>query len=1113
MATADGVEVSSAGGEEKAERFSVNESRFARTHSAVDTSNGGDRGWSLLKKAVRPHSAKVLSGSEVGLIRNGGLGARWQEFKAREKSSDFKAPASWPVPPRGSFFLRRSLDKLAERAAAGGVPDAGDVRSSGGDVAVNTSDTFTKLSSTAAAAHAKKSDVAASAAAGDTFTKLSLTAAAAHANYLDAGIVNDSGLARDAFTKLSSTVDAPHAKGSDVSIEADSAVADGTYTKLSSTAEAAHAKGSDLSIVAHSAASGQLTEPAPEPGLESDHNEEIQKGDSQHDGGMRPEVQTGRDPCNQDAPAAGTNATAIMATTESHDLRSSIDYLAKGSCNQDATAAGTHATAMMPKAESDNLQSGIEEMCEDACNQDATTAGTHATAAMAKTESLGLRNSIDITMRSSVQSTAASAFARHSTSASLGDVIFTSAPKGRLLDGHAGQRSIHNEVQEHGEKIKPGGEDDAAGPVAQRTNKLGVGRLMVNVSTFSAAGARARLAKRKEKEGKGEGVGMSEKEQAAEETAESTSLSQESGTATHLSDAVSGLAADNAIAAEERSEDDFNVFGERDDTKSRLRERVLELEKSRGVTVFKSSARARLGKRQQMRETRKTFADKVDEKAEYAHEAAQAVSTVALVANLLGFAGYNSIPEEEDEEGLEEVHNAWGDEDTSENLQQRTLEFEEARGLTMAFQKGPAKTNARARLAKKKQRLSSKQEQQFPGERTEPHGSECDEEFDPWGEDDTPEKKAQRLQELENGRILVNMPTFSAPEAADGRKRLAKRRQKGNKDGNVGGSETQQAAMEEPESTNTSQETGTTTISGAAALVANVFAFAAYNPFGETHEADEGPEEEHNAWGEADTDEKLHQRTLELEQARGLTMTYPTSPAKTNARARLAQKIRVRARATKNQDTTLPDKNNDQYEDGSAEKAPKRTQELEAARRLVRKPAFQPGHTETNKSRDRLAKKKQKAKTAMNIEEASATASADTTDFVTDSNEPLISNQPGYFDGFSRLFFGDAEYDDFDEEWNMWGEADSDTDYLGRVAAFEDARKLIQQNFPKPERSPRLDNKQHTDISNSGASAALASVSDTTASQAEGAPPAKIKHAMKKFQLPVRAIDRMKRRA
>lgn len=1039
MAIADGVDISSTSGEENTERASVDGLRFARTHSAVDktrhlhsvvdTSRGRDRGWScsLPKQAVRHNSAR-----------------------ASEKSLDFKVPASWPVLPRGSFFLRRSLDKLAERTTAGGLPDAGD------DLAVNSGVALTKLSSTAKAAQVKGSDVS---------------------------IVTDSAITSDTFTQLSSSLETVQVEGSDISIMVDFASGD-TSANLSSSSEATRAKGSDLSTVADSAASGQLTEPAPEPGLESDHNKETHQGDSQHDG---------KDACNQDAGAAGTHATATMADTERPDICNSINLLAKESCNEDATTVGTHATAMRAKAENDNLRSGIEHVCEDACNQNQATARTHTTAGIATTESHDLRDDIDIIMRSSVQSSAASTLARHSTSASLGDLTSTSAPEGTLLDAHAVHCRIHDNVQEHDEEFKPHGEDDAAESDAPGTRSLGLDRIMVNVL----------------KEEKCEGVGMSEKEEAAKETAESTTLIQGSGTATHLPDAVSsGLAADSAIAAsEEGSEDSFNVFGERDDTESRFRERVLELENTGGVTVFKSSARARLHKRQRMKDTRKTLVGKVDGEAKRADVTAQAVSTAALVANFLGFAGYSSIPEEDEEE--DEEHNAWGEEDTSEKLQQRTLELEEARGLTMRFQEGPAKTNARARLAKKKQRPSNKQEHQFPDERIEAHGSESDdEEFDPWGEDDTLEKRAERIQQLETGRLLVNMATFSSPEAGDVRNRLAKKKKRRSKmAGNVEGSDKKQAAMDEPECTNTSQETGAATISGAAALVANIFAFAAYNPFGENHEVDEGPEEEHNAWGEEDTEEKLHQRALELEHARGMTMTYATSPAKTNARVRLAQKIR--ARATKNPQSTFPHKNIDQHEDGSAEKIAETIQEAEAARNKINTPTFQRAHAETNKSRDRLAKKKEKAKTATNTEEF-ATASADTKDVVTHSNNPSVGDQPGYFQGFSRLFFADADYDDFDEEWNMWGEADSRRDYLDRVAAFEDARKLAQRSS---ERSPRLDAKQHAGISVTGASAALASASDSAASQAEGAPPAKSKHAMKKFQLPVRAVQRMKRRA
>eukprot|EP00930_Biecheleria_cincta_P103948 TRINITY_DN9605_c0_g1_i1.p1 TRINITY_DN9605_c0_g1~~TRINITY_DN9605_c0_g1_i1.p1 ORF type:complete len:1035 (-),score=213.95 TRINITY_DN9605_c0_g1_i1:39-3143(-) len=1034
MATADGKARSSAFGEHKSERASVDElarsflagDKAAHLKSVVDPSNGGNRGWGVLKKALQPQPASAsmalaarLSGPGVGVLAsdNRGPRARWQELKARESnSSDIKAPPSWPVPARGSFFLRSSLDKLAERASAEAASDAGNVRFSGTDI--------------------RPGDIA--------------------------------------------------------------EIFGNTSAKLISPAEATRLKTPDVTFLvkdpekADNAMSGPLTEPAPEPGLESDHNEEHHN-------------------CNDIRGALGIpppeSATDTLHGEERTHSKESVCHESTASellfHSEHNKGVSQHQSGTCPEIEPPEVL-GKHACKEDALHEDPCTpdaVGQHAirqdtprSSVETKTENCDFRDSIAVSPASSIHTSAAvngrSDLTRHSTVASLGDLSISNAPKNGLLDAPTDQHSLRDDDQEHVGDLNPRGEggNGSAGTVAQKTTKLEIGRLMTNISTFSAAGSRARLARRKQKEERAGGV----------------------GTATLSSNAFGGSAADHSAAVVgEGSEEHFNAFGELDGSESRLHERVLELEQVRGVTLPESAARDRLGKRQKMRQTRKLDANKADGMGEHADEPAQETSAVALVVNFLGFAGYNPFQEQqEDEDGSEEEHNAWGEEDTEEKLQQRTLELEDARGFALGFQVGPAKTNARARLAKKKKRISTqasstKQKVQLPGKDTALRESDSDEEFNPWGEDDTPEKKAERMHELDTGRLMVTMPTFAVGETDGGRKRLAKRKQKGKTAGNVVGDEKEQVARKEPESPKTGREEGTATFSSAAALVANVFAFAAYNPFGDGREAQDPPEEEHNAWGEADTEEHLHQRTLELEKARGLTMTYPTSPTKTNARTRLAKKIR--ARATKNLETAFPEKqltdqrgSDDEFnpwgEDDSAEKTTQRFQELERARQLVNIPTF---HSKANQSRDRLAKKKEKAKAAMDVEGAAATASDD---------------QSGYFNGFSRMFFGDADYDDFDEDWNMWGEADSHADYLGRLAEFEDARRRTQQSFTKSERSPRAE-KTHADISNAGASAAFESSQEALLPQAEDASPAKLKFATKRIQLPVRAIDRMKRRA
>ena len=247
-------------------------------------------------------------------------------------------------------------------------------------------------------------------------------------------------------------------------------------------------------------------------------------------------------------------------------------------------------------------------------------------------------------------------------------------------------------------------------------------------------------------------------------------------------------------------------------------------------------------------------------------------------------------------ESEDEVHNAWGEQDSEEMLGQRALELHQARGIELPGV--PIETSAQARLAKRKQKAKAQAKRKAHlevtnAEATGSHlfagtssmmsmlsnftsmgravSSNADEEevHNAWG-DDTDSKLVERAAELEQARgIVVPMPQVQST----GRERLAKRRQKAQKQNN------------EAVVSSTTAADATATETPSTDLMSRMMGGL---PSWGMFSAAESEDEVHNAWGEQDTEEMLGQRALELHQARGIEL--PGVPIETSAQARLAKR-------------------------------------------------------------------------------------------------------------------------------------------------------------------------------------------------------------------------------
>ena len=259
---------------------------------------------------------------------------------------------------------------------------------------------------------------------------------------------------------------------------------------------------------------------------------------------------------------------------------------------------------------------------------------------------------------------------------------------------------------------------------------------------------------------------------------------------------------------------------------------------------------------------------------------------MASMANsLAGFASFKFTTGTADSE--EEVHNAWGEDDTEDNLLDRVHDLEQARGIAL----GPARSAARMRRARKNKRDK-------PGEtaeRSSPRpieGSNADtltaassmmtNMFNSFATSvsfnvtqakpsasgiDATELSAASTSEMPKASMAVPM---LQPQSA-GRERFAARK----------GLQKQSAAPaaearpeREPEATNTD----------IMASMAN--SLAGFASFKFTTGTADSEEEVHNAWGEDDTEDNLLDRVHDLEQARGIAL----GPARSAARMRRARK-------------------------------------------------------------------------------------------------------------------------------------------------------------------------------------------------------------------------------
>ncbi|CAE7604239.1 unnamed protein product [Symbiodinium natans] len=263
--------------------------------------------------------------------------------------------------------------------------------------------------------------------------------------------------------------------------------------------------------------------------------------------------------------------------------------------------------------------------------------------------------------------------------------------------------------------------------------------------------------------------------------------------------------------------------------------------------------------------------------------AAEAPAT-DLMARMLGglpsWATFSGADESEDE-----VHNAWGEQDTEEMMGQRALELQQARGIEIPGT--PTESAAQARLAKRRQKAQAKQKVHLEvnsAESTEStagnlfgmmsmlsglanatassaHGDDKEEVHNAWGGDDTDSNFAERAAELEQARGMV-VPVLQVQTT--GRERLAKRRQKGQK---------AQKQLKSCEGHSEVSDEGLATYSGP--VTASVFSAAAtgmvqfqrlFNLV--TSNEEDEIDEVFCIWGEEDSPEKHQERVVALEMAR-----------------------------------------------------------------------------------------------------------------------------------------------------------------------------------------------------------------------------------------------------
>ena len=469
--------------------------------------------------------------------------------------------------------------------------------------------------------------------------------------------------------------------------------------------------------------------------------------------------------------------------------------------------------------------------------------------------------------------------------------------------------------------------------------------------------------------------------------------------------------------------------------------------------------------------------------------AAEAPAT-DLMARMLGglpsWATFSGADESEDE-----VHNAWGEQDTEEMMGQRALELQQARGIEIPGT--PTESAAQARLAKRRQKAQAKQKVHLEvnsAESTEStagnlfgmmsmlsglanatassaHGDDEEEVHNAWGGDDTDSNFAERAAELEQARGMV-VPVLQVQTT--GRERLAKRRQKGQKAQKQVDVESV-AASGAP---NGAAEAPATDLM--ARMLGGLPSWATFSG------ADESEDEVHNAWGEQDTEEMMGQRALELQQARGIEI--PGTPTESAAQARLAkrrqkaqakQKVHLEVNSAESTESTAGNlfgmmsmlsglanatassaHGDDKEEvhnawggDDTDSNFAERAAELEQARGMV-VPVLQVQTT----GRERLAKRRQKGQKAQKqLKSCEGHSEVSDEGLATYSGPVTASVFSAAATGmvqFQRLFnlVTSNEEDEIDEVFCIWGEEDSPEKHQERVVALEMARSDQSARLP-----------------------------------------------------------------
>ena len=268
-----------------------------------------------------------------------------------------------------------------------------------------------------------------------------------------------------------------------------------------------------------------------------------------------------------------------------------------------------------------------------------------------------------------------------------------------------------------------------------------------------------------------------------------------------------------------------------------------ELEIPLHLLQSSSSARMRLSQRKQS--SRKN-GDKTP----------SGVTSTDLMASMVnGFTNFANFKfSGEKAESEDEVHNAWGDDDTADDFGKRIHDLEEARGITV----GHAASSVRMRRARKNQKKADQAStQQAQTEYIE--------------ENKASDFAASDKRELE-------IPLHLLQSSSSARMRLSQRKQSSRKNGDK-------------------TPSGVTSTDLMASMVNGFTNFANFKFSGEKAESED---EVHNAWGDDDTADDFGKRIHDLEEARGITVGHAASSVRMR-RARKNQKKRPEEMATMEQ--------------------------------------------------------------------------------------------------------------------------------------------------------------------------------------------------------------------